>query len=139
MNQQLEGFEGVALCLQHLYPACQANPDFLKGGDQLLYNIFKDDFSVMVLPCIIYRRVIHPCSDTYRRSACSVKPYCDAKLAKEDAQLAAEAALVKAKFIIVDNMTGNQIASSEEIDYTGNESQGTETVYMVAALLVRRK
>ncbi len=30
MNQQLEGFEGVALCLQ--------------SGDQLLYDIFKDDF-----------------------------------------------------------------------------------------------
>eukprot|EP01032_Pedospumella_encystans_P026206 gene26206-29600_t len=49
MHEQLRGFDSAVICLQHLYPACQANPDFLKGGDQLLYNILRDHFTLAVL------------------------------------------------------------------------------------------
>ena len=55
MHEQLRGFDSAVICLQHLYPACQANPDFLKGGDQLLYDILRDHFALAVLPCTIHQ------------------------------------------------------------------------------------
>eukprot|EP01032_Pedospumella_encystans_P024533 gene24533-27744_t len=49
MHEQLRGFDSAVICLQHLYPACQANPEFLKGGDQLLYDVLRDHFTLAVL------------------------------------------------------------------------------------------
>jgi hypothetical protein len=142
----LQGFEGVAICLQHLYPACQANPDFLKGGDQLLYDILKDDYIVTVVPTTIYRKVYDE-YDVYGKlreaeicsSTCCVKPYIDNMLSHEGKQLAEESASVRTIVVIASCLFSKHVLLHELINYLGNDSDGEETVYMVAALHVLRK
>jgi FlaG/FlaF family flagellin (archaellin) len=38
LNDRLKAYTNVIICLLHLYPACQAVPGFLKGGDAVLYG-----------------------------------------------------------------------------------------------------
>ena len=144
MHQQLEGFEAAVVCLQHLYPACQANPDFLKGGDQLLYDILQSHFELAVLPCTIYRKVIDlnmARNYTLEDAVFCIKPLHMGDIPAEQchAKLSNEAVRLKTNFIMVGYLARDHVLEREDIDYTGNDAQGEETVYMVAGLQVRRK
>eukprot|EP01032_Pedospumella_encystans_P026618 gene26618-30079_t len=39
LDNELDRFDDVVICLTHLYPLCQADPACLKGGDALLYEL----------------------------------------------------------------------------------------------------
>ena len=139
MREQLRGFDSAVICLQHLYPACQANPDFLKGGDQLLYDILRDHFTLAVLPCTIYRKKIYGDESYGRKDTFCVKPWRVPGLYDAHAALVDEAFHLKTNFIIFEHLSRKQILEYEDIDYTGNESQGEETLYKVAGLQVRKQ
>ncbi len=139
MHEQLRGFDSAVICLQHLYPACQANPDFLKGGDQLLYDILRDHFTLAVLPCTIYRKKYYAGEAYGRKDTFIVKPWRVPGLYDAHAALIVEASHLKTNFIIFEHFSRQQVLEYEEIDYTGNESQGEETLYKVAGLQVRKK
>ena len=55
LDLELKKLNAVSICTEHLYPACQANLDFLKGGDHLLYKVLKDKYHVGVTPITIGR------------------------------------------------------------------------------------
>ena len=146
MREQLRGFDSAVICLQHLYPACQANPDFLKGGDQLLYDFLREHFTLAVLPCTIYRkqydedvRINDDPEEDFKRSYYSVKPLFLPNGPPFHQAMAAKASHLKTNFIVFDHLTFSHVIESEQLDYTGNDAQGEETVYMVAGLQVREK
>eukprot|EP01032_Pedospumella_encystans_P020422 gene20422-23196_t len=47
LDEDLQSFGTIILCLQHLYPECQTNPAFLKGGDRVLYDILTSGSSAL--------------------------------------------------------------------------------------------
>ncbi len=124
LDKELENNATVSICLEHLYPVCQANPDFLKGGDARLYYILKDKYSLGVT------------SVTLARS----KTDDDEKLGYYE--LGPEQLLdPTTNVMFVPNaMSENSILFYQEgLEYTGNEAQPKELVYLVAALVVRKK
>jgi len=98
MHQQLRGYDSAVITLQHLYPACQARPSFLKGGDQLLYDTLQEHFQLAVLPCSLYHLEYHEegC-DGCEENECCVKPLQHSALSAEDSALAKQAAALKTK------------------------------------------
>ena len=52
---------------------------------------------------------------------------------------ACAAGQLKTNFIVFDSLSRGHVVEEEEIGYTGNDSQGKETVYMVAGLQVRER
>jgi len=139
MHQQLEGYEAAGICLKHLYPACQANPDFVKGGDQLLCEILRDDFALSVLPATIYRRKERSNSSSRLRNACCVRPFVNALLPQGDIDQEVAAAELETSIIMMEALTRDHVLENERIGYTGNKSQGKATTYLVAVLQVREK
>eukprot|EP01032_Pedospumella_encystans_P020381 gene20381-23152_t len=47
LDEDLQNFGTIIMCLQHLYPECQTNPAFLKGGDRALYDILTSGSSAL--------------------------------------------------------------------------------------------
>ena len=68
-----------------------------------------------------------------------VQPMKLVNLPNKDIEFASSAGQLKTNFIVFDHFTRDHVLEEEELDYTGNESQGKETVYMVAGLQVREK
>ena len=62
LDNELVNLGSIIICLQHLYPECQTNPAFLKGGDRVLYDILTSDssalgkYDVQVVAATIYRK-----------------------------------------------------------------------------------
>lgn len=46
LNEQLEQYEAVSICLKHLYLKHQIVPGYLKDHDPTLYVLLQDDFDL---------------------------------------------------------------------------------------------
>ena len=55
LEGEIDSYDPLMICLSHMYPACQAEPSFLKGADRLLYDLLQERFEVAVVYCSIYR------------------------------------------------------------------------------------
>ena len=47
LDEDLQSFGTIIICLQHLYPECQTKPAFLKAGDRALYDILTSGSSAL--------------------------------------------------------------------------------------------
>ena len=160
-DEDLESFGTIIICLQYLYPECQTNPAFLKGGDRALYDILTSgtsEYDVQVVAATIYRNhdTKDPDSNTTQGALFSpaiVKRTLGIKTDSDSEEdVKAEAPLKKQKvdpdasvvggikLVIPNNLNPDSLLDyTPYIEYTGNESQADETVYIVAGLQVRRK
>lgn len=124
MDRQLETHTTVSICLDHLYPACQANPSFLKGDDAMLYQILKNKYSVGVTVVTIARSVSE-------NDGASIG-YCEFSSTK---------LLTKSNILFIPNAPepSSVLHYSPGSEYTGNQPEDERMVYLVAALVVRQK
>jgi hypothetical protein len=133
LNRELEKLDSVVICLQHMYPACQAVPGFLKGADAVLYEVLQDRYEVQVVYCSIYR-----CGD-YEGGAGSdcVQGKLYTSFEKGDT-VHGDAARMKLVIPAPINHVGI-LDYTPFIEHTGNESQAEETVYVTTGLQVSLK
>jgi hypothetical protein len=54
LDEELQKLDSVVICLQHLYPACQAVPDSFKCADAVLYEVLLDHYDVQIVHSAIY-------------------------------------------------------------------------------------
>jgi hypothetical protein len=57
LNKELARYDSLVICLQHMYPACQAVPDGIKGTDAVLYGLLQDHYDTRIVYCCIRRTV----------------------------------------------------------------------------------
>jgi predicted 2-oxoglutarate/Fe(II)-dependent dioxygenase YbiX len=131
LNNYLKTYNNVIICLLHLYPACQAVPGFLKGGDAVLYDLLCDHYDVQVVYCSVY----HYGGDE-EISARMFTPFGQAAEAGKSGSTIADNTLLVLR---------TPLSDDKMLDYTpynshlGNESAPEERFYVVAGLQVRRK
>ena len=142
LEGEIDSYDPLGICLSHMYPACQAEPSFLKSADRLLYDLLQKRFEVAVVYCSIYREwsEYHGSSfqgflfDSFTKAA--VVQGGKVKQELDDSAPASK----KAKFVIP-----RQVDPDSILDYTpyaqctGNEQQAEETMYVVTGLQVRRR
>ena len=136
MHEQLRSFDSAVICLQHLYPACQANLDFLKGGDQLLYDILRDHFVLAILPCSICRNTS---TAGWSRNWYCVEPFALANVPEAEAAQVAAAAALQTNFIMFNKFIAQDHIMLDEPIYESYQPAARETLYLVAGLQVRRR
>eukprot|EP01032_Pedospumella_encystans_P017836 gene17836-20315_t len=154
LEQDLKSFDTIILCLQHLYPECQTNPAFLKGGDRALYDILtrsSNDYEVKVVAATIYR--LHDYEHSYADNRTQFALFSPTimkrsmglinesdKRNKKSKKENDAAALGRTKLVVPNNLDPDSLLDyTPFVQHTGNESQGEESVYIVAGLQVRRK
>ena len=136
IDKELEKYDTVSISLNHLYPACQANVDFLKGEDQSLYYALKDRYNISTTPIFIHREIYYGdyeqrmFFDQYYSPYTTTASYYDNDLIKENEK----------NVLFVPKTFDESIALSYDpyIEHTGNSPQAETTVYLVTALVVRK-
>ena len=154
LDLDLKSLDSVIICLQHLYPECQTNPAFLKGGDRVLYDILTrsgSEYEVEVVAATIYRQheyeyiydnktqfaLFSPTILKRSMGHVAASPGSEKKNSKTKHD---DAALGRTKLVIPNNLDPDSLLDyTPYAEYTGNEAQAEESVYIVAGLLVRRK
>ena len=53
VQAELESHEAVSICLEHMYPAAQAVPAFLKGRDGVLFALLQESFTMEVVHAVV--------------------------------------------------------------------------------------
>eukprot|EP01032_Pedospumella_encystans_P018735 gene18735-21323_t len=167
LDQDLKSFGTIIICLQHLYPECQTNPAFLKGGDRALYDILtsgNSEYDVQVVAATIYRSCDYNYGDYNEtkgalfspaivKRTLGIKNDSDSEEEKENMRklsAAVDTMQVKkvdstnvasrAKLVLPNNLNADSLLDYTPYnDHTGNESQPEESVYIVAGLQVRVK
>jgi predicted 2-oxoglutarate/Fe(II)-dependent dioxygenase YbiX len=148
LNEELKTYTSVVICLLHLYPACQAVPGFLKGGDAVLYDLLRDHYDVQVVYCSVYRSYSEDYGDDEEISARMFTPFEQKPDLDDDASDYASDDTPD-----LDDETDDKtllvlrtpLRDDKMLDYTpyndhvGNESAPEERFYVVAGLQVRRK
>lgn len=94
-------------------PACQANPSFLKGGDEILQT----KLALSAIPATIYRRKLDAWSERENGNVCCIKPFVYALLSQEDIDFAVSAAQFRTKVFMVESLTWDHLIECEQIDY----------------------
>ena len=133
LSEQLEEYEAVTICLEHMYPKHQAVPGYLKGHDATLYALLQEEFDVEIVSAVVNRwrdyddeedRVEVKFIDGLEFHTQQHK--CDA---------------MHMKFAIPGQSDNHHhvLIDVPYIEYTGNESQQPQYMYMTTGLLVRRK
>ena len=133
LSEQLEEYEAVTICLEHMYPKHQAVPGYLKGHDATLYALLQEEFDVEIVSAVVNRwrdyddkedRVDVKFIDGLEFHTQQHK--CDA---------------MHMKFAIPGQSDNHHhvLIDVPYIEYTGNESQQPQYMYMTTGLLVRRK
>jgi predicted 2-oxoglutarate/Fe(II)-dependent dioxygenase YbiX len=129
LNKELRKLDSVVICLQHMYPACQAVPGFLKGADAVLYEVLQDHYEVQVVHCSIHYQNGYSRYDGMQVCASLFSSFEDNDGPSENTKL-----------VIPTQLDSDRILDyTPHIEYTGNESQAEETVYVVTGLQVRRR
>jgi len=62
LDEALEKYDDVVICLPQLYPMCQADPACLKGGDALLYQLLaqrESEWEVSMVPIKVKSSIDH--------------------------------------------------------------------------------
>jgi hypothetical protein len=132
LDNELESFDEVVICLSHLYPVCQADPNTLKGGDAALYNLLlkADAYDLSVIPITVTRTEDerYPEANDVSGSVLALSTTWDGKRTTET------------ELVIPINVTSNEILEhTPYIDHVGNESQAEETLYLVTGLQVTKR
>jgi hypothetical protein len=134
--EELQKLDSVVICLQHMYPACQAVPGFLKGADAVLYEVLHDHYDVQVVYCSIYRQAPY---ERYE-SEDHVRGRLFSSFEASDATATNAAEAGRTKLVIPSPLNPDRILDYIPFaEHTGNESQAEETVYVVTGLQVRRR
>jgi hypothetical protein len=134
--EELQKLDSVVICLQHMYPASQAVPGFLKGADAMLHEVLQDHYEVQVVYCSIYRQAPY---ERYE-SEDHVRGRLFSSFEASDATATNTAEAGRTKLVIPSPLNPDRILDYIPFaEHTGNESQAEETVYVVTGLQVRRK
>jgi hypothetical protein len=129
LDEELTKLDSVVICLQHMYPACQAVPGFLKGADAVLYEVLQHHYHVQVVHCSIHYR-----NDYGGNAGVEVCASLFTNFEKNSARSD------NTKLVIPAQLDSDRIMDyTPYAEHTGNESQARETVYVVTGLQVRRK
>jgi hypothetical protein len=129
LNKELRKLDSVVICLQHMYPACQAVPGFLKGADAVLYDVLQDHYEVQVVHCSIHYQNGYSRYDGMQVCASLFSSFEDNAAPSENTKL-----------VIPTQLDPDRVLDyTPHFENTGNESQAEETVYVVTGLQVRRK
>jgi hypothetical protein len=140
LNSELEKYDTVSICLEHLYPAFQANPHFLKGRDRILYDMLRDEYVIGVSPMTVthtesldYESFEEITTLTFRELHLRQVLIGDnaPKLLNESER----------NLLVVPRALDNYTNLRSHLigEYTGNEAEGEANVYLLAALVVRKK
>jgi predicted 2-oxoglutarate/Fe(II)-dependent dioxygenase YbiX len=139
LNDRLKAYTNVIICLLHLYPACQAVPGFLKGGDEVLYDLLRDHYDVQVVYCSVYhshREDSDEDDGDEEIRARMFTPFKQVAEAGKSGGTRADKTLLVLRTPLRDDKMLDYTPYS---DYVGNESAPEERFYVVAGLRVRRK
>jgi predicted 2-oxoglutarate/Fe(II)-dependent dioxygenase YbiX len=136
LNDELKTYTNVIICLLHLYPACQAVPGFLKGGDAVLYDLLRDHYDVQVVYCSVYRSYSEDYGGDEEISARMFTPFGQAAEAGKSGGTIADDTLLVLRTPLRDD---KMLDYTPYNDHVGNESAPEERFYVVAGLQVRRK
>jgi len=151
VERELKGVDTLILTLQHLYPECQTSSAFLKGGDRALYELLSEQYEVQVVAATIYRSYFYGDGNenTIYGDLFTPAKVASALVSLKDGDAYSYVppekrqktdAAPKTKIIIPNHFHEDSVLDySPYIEYTGNESQAEETVYIVAGLQVRKK
>jgi predicted 2-oxoglutarate/Fe(II)-dependent dioxygenase YbiX len=138
LNKELKKYDSVVICLQHLYPACQAVPGFLKGADAVLYEVLQGHYEVQVVYCSVFHCDAAEeddqgfIDDNHEHEEVSAKLF--TSFEEEGGECTG-----KVKVVIPSQLDYDRLLDySPYLQYTGNESQAGETMYLVTGLHVRR-
>eukprot|EP01032_Pedospumella_encystans_P020380 gene20380-23151_t len=166
LDLELENYDSIIICLQHLYPECQTNPAFLKGGDRVLYDILTSGgsalgkYEMQVVAATIYHSeydmhefpsescgaLFSPTIVKQRLRLINGDPGSDSQEKKETEaplkkpKLNPTAALGLTKLVLFSDLESDSLLDYTPYnEHTGNEPQAEESVYIVAGLQVRSK
>ena len=139
----------VTICLSHKYPACQANPQFLKGGDQLLYELLRGAVSdvavgaagpaakyvLSVVPVDIVRSDDQESAAMFGATIYDIRP-CDGTGSSSDTAATDKTSTGK---VVAPFQPSEDLVHSrtDYIEYTGNEAQPEEVSYKLSGLRIR--
>jgi predicted 2-oxoglutarate/Fe(II)-dependent dioxygenase YbiX len=129
LNKELQKYASVVICLQHMYPACQAVPSHLKGVDAVLYEVLQDHYEMQVVQCSIYYKNSYDKYEGIGVSGSLVGSFEKNSACRK-----------RTKLVIPTQLNYDRILDyTPYIEHTGNESQAEETMYVVAGLRVWHK
>ena len=134
LSKELEEYDAVSICLEHLYPKHQAVPGYLKGHDATLYALLQEDFDLEIVCATVEEdkyEVIGTGLDQFRAELVDSLVFSASN--KKYSKL-------YVKFVIPDSLNSAYILrNTPHEDYTGNEAQPEHNVYLVTGLLVRAR
>jgi len=140
LNEELKDWDVIIITLSHLYPECQTSPAFLKGGDRALYDLLSEQFDVEVVAATIFRRHDPQFAEVHCVQGSMFSPAVVEKALRlnedTDAPRKRYRVDMSGTKLVIPNLlnSDNVLDYSPYMDYTGNESQAEETVYIVAGL-----
>ena len=133
---ELRTVSAVLVCLQHMYSEDQLIPSLLKGSDRSLYATLVKcgDFELDLIPVTLQHSTSHHEDETLIAKEFTLGNSGNSyKRRKTDKVKKA----VKTKFIIPGNVYSDQLLDYiPGIEYTGNEAQSENSMYIVAALRI---
>jgi len=137
LDNELEKYDDVVICLTHLYPLCQADPACLKGGDLVLYQLLAERVSmneVSIVPVKVNASIDR--SDQWNSNISGGIVDLDYELTREFAQIKEVSTLL----VIPLHCTSNHVLSySEYIEHVGNQPQAEETMYLVTGVRISKR
>ena len=159
LDNELVNHGSILICLQHLYPECQTNPAFLKGGDRVLYEMCSTDYDVEVVAATIYRKHDYGYEGHFGINETRATLFSPAIVKhvlgiKNDSDTEEEiegplkkqkvdpdAGVVgRMKLVIPNNLNPDSLLDYTPYDeHAGNEPQEEESVYIVAGLQVCKR
>jgi predicted 2-oxoglutarate/Fe(II)-dependent dioxygenase YbiX len=135
LDGELTKLDSVVICLQHMYPACQAVPGFLKGSDAVLYEVLQDHYDVQVVYCTVCRQGAYDGPHSWDGSGEAV---CGSLFTTFDREKRKSNS--RTKLVVPSQLNlGEVLDYSPFQDQTGNESQQEATVYVTTGLQVSLK
>ena len=138
VQAELQSYEAVSICLEHMYPAAQAVPGYLKGCDGVLFALLQESFTVEVVHATVLRTLYYEDHEEYDQDEPAEKIriwFIRSFLQHTNASAYNK---LRIKFVIPGNLQTKTLLNREELNYTGNESDGEQNVYCATALLIRR-
>ena len=128
IDAELADADSLIVTLQHLYPECQTNPAFLKGGDRALYDLLRQHYDVRVVAATIQRYRYDPKNPPNLSGTLFAGGFEHSDPSK------------KVKVYIPHALSPESVLDyTPYIEHTGNEAQAEDTQYIVAGLQLRKK
>jgi hypothetical protein len=136
LDEELNHYDELVICLQHLYPVSQAVPGFLKGVDRVLYDALQDNYAVQVVHAHVDREF-----NNWGDPECvTADVYGATPPERGTVERGTAGSRKKIKFLLPQGLDLlHELEYTPSIERTGNEAHEGHQTYLVAALRVRKK